>query len=123
MPTILIVDDSSMMRALVRDALEADRHEVVEARDGTAALAVLEKTIPSLVITDVLMPEMDGLTLARRLRADARFQRLPILVLTTEDGDATKASGRSAGVTGWLVKPFDPTALRATVRHVLETHG
>jgi len=123
MPTILIVDDSSMMRALVRGALEADRYDVVEARDGTAALAAIEQSIPNLVITDVLMPEMDGLTLARRLRADSRFARLPILVLTTEDGDATKASGRSAGVTGWLVKPFHPDTLRDTVRRVLESPG
>jgi len=117
--TILIVDDSATMRALVRRALEADAHAVVEAAHGGAALAALGSTTVDLVITDVLMPEMDGLALTRRLRDDARFRSLPILVLTTEATPAVKERGRAAGATGWIVKPFHPDTLRRTVQQAL----
>ena len=81
--TILIVDDSATMRALVRGALEADQHAVVEAPNGEAALATLAgmSTGVDLVITDVIMPQMDGLSLTRALRDDPRFAATPILVL------------------------------------------
>lgn len=121
--TILVVDDSRTTRALVRNALEVDHHEVVEACDGTNALSVLEDRVPDLVITDVNMPEMDGITLVRRLRTLDRCRFLPILVLTTEGGEDMKQRGREAGATGWLVKPFDPTRLRQTVSHVLRRRG
>jgi two-component system chemotaxis response regulator CheY len=117
--TILIVDDSATMRALVRGALEADQHAVVEAPNGEAALAKLADTAVDLVITDVIMPQMDGLSLTRTLRADPRFAGTPILVLTTEATPAQKERGRAAGATGWLVKPFHPDRLRRTVREAL----
>ena len=117
--TILVVDDSVTMRALVRRALEADRHTVVEAAHGAAALAALGSTAVDLVITDVLMPEMDGLSLTAALRDDPRFHGLPILVLTTEATAALKEHGRTAGATGWIVKPFHPDTLRRTVRQAL----
>jgi two-component system chemotaxis response regulator CheY len=123
MPTILIVDDSATVRALVRSALEGDGHAIVEASSAAAALAALERDAADLVLTDVHMPEMDGLALTERLRADARFRALPILVLTTEASDALKARGRAAGATGWLVKPFRPDTLCSTVRRVLEPSG
>lgn len=122
-PTILIVDDSATMRALVRQALEADACTVIEAPHGVAALAALERGHADLVITDLLMPEMDGLSLTRSLRADARFATLPILVLTTEAAAAVKERGRDAGATGWLGKPFHPDTLRQTVRRVLAEHA
>ena len=118
--TILIADDSSTMRCLVRDALEADAHHVIEAVDGRAALVTAEATPADLVITDVNMPEMDGIALVRALRADPRYRFTPILVLTTEGGDAMKQKGREAGATGWLVKPFDAARLRQTVLQVLK---
>jgi two-component system chemotaxis response regulator CheY len=116
---VLIVDDSITMRSLVRGALEHDEHQVTEAVDGRAALATLEAASPDLVITDVNMPEMDGLSLVRALRGHPRYRFTPILVLTTEAGDAIKQQGRAAGATGWLVKPFNPDQLRQTVRLVL----
>ena len=125
MATILIVDDSTTMRTMVRRTLESDGYEVVEAPNGAAALATLATRAPDhrppadLVITDVLMPEMDGLTLTRTLRADERFRGLPILVLTTEGSDPIKDRGRDAGATGWLTKPFHPDVLREAVRRVL----
>ena len=118
MSTILIVDDSATMRTLVRQALEPE-HTVLEAPHGAAALALLEQTPADLVLTDVIMPEMDGLGLTRRLRASERFARLPVLILTTEATPAMKERGRSAGATGWLVKPFHPDTLRQSVRRVL----
>jgi two-component system chemotaxis response regulator CheY len=117
--TILIADDSRTMRDMVRAALEADHHTVVEAPDGRQALAVAEAQAADLVITDVNMPGMDGLALVRALRERERYRFTPILVLTTEHGDDIKQRGRAAGATGWLVKPFDPERLRQAVRKVL----
>ena len=117
--TILIVDDSRVVRSMVRDALRADDHHVVEAPGAREALTALDDTPVDLVITDVNMPEIDGLTLVRTLRARPRERFTPILVLTTEDGEAIKRQGREAGATGWLVKPFHPDQLRDTVRRVL----
>jgi two-component system chemotaxis response regulator CheY len=117
--TILIADDSRTMRVMVRAALEADQHLVVEAPDGREALATAETRSADLVITDVNMPQMDGLTLVRALRALTEYRFTPILVLTTESGEDVKQRGRAAGATGWLVKPFDPDRLRQIVRQVL----
>jgi two-component system chemotaxis response regulator CheY len=117
--TILIVDDSRVVRSMVRGALLADDHRVVEAPGAQEALAVLEDNPVDLVITDVNMPDFDGLWLVRTLRARPRERFTPILVLTTEDGDLMKQQGREAGATGWLVKPFHPDQLRRTVRRVL----
>ena len=118
--TILIVDDSKVLRTMVRDALEADHHDVVEAPDVTAALATVDSVPADLVITDVNMPGRNGLELVRALRERPRERFIPILVLTTESGDAIKQRGREAGATGWLVKPFQPDRLRETVRRVLK---
>ena len=117
--TILIVDDSRVVRSMVRDALRADDHHVVEAPGAREALTALDDTPVDLVITDINMPEIDGLTLVRTLRARPRERFTPILVLTTEGGEAIKREGREAGATGWLVKPFHPDQLRDTVRRVL----
>ena len=117
--TILVVDDSRVVRAMVRDALLADDHRVVEAPDAREALAALEDAPVDLVITDINMPDVGGLALVRTLRTRPRERFTPILILTTEDGDAIKRAGREAGATGWLVKPFDPDQLRKTVRRVL----
>ena len=117
--TILIVDDSKTVRGLVRGALMADNHQVVEAPGAREALAALDATPVDLVITDVNMPDIDGLTLVRTLRARPRERFTPVLVLTTEGGEDMKQRGREAGATGWLVKPFDPDQLRHTVRRVL----
>jgi two-component system, chemotaxis family, chemotaxis protein CheY len=117
--TILIVDDSKTVRAMVRTALETDRHRVVEAADGRAALAVLDETRADLVITDINMPVMDGFALVRALRARPAERFTPVLVLSTESGDDMKQQGRAAGATGWIVKPFEPERLRQVVHRVL----
>jgi two-component system chemotaxis response regulator CheY len=116
---ILIVDDSKIVRAMVRDALEVDRHRVREAPDAKAALEALDDAPADLVITDINMPDIDGLTLVRALRQRPRERFIPILVLTTESDEAIKQRGREAGATGWLVKPFEPGRLREVVLRVL----
>lgn len=116
---ILIVDDSATMRCMVRNALETDCHDIVEAHDGRDALTVIDDASPDLVITDVNMPHMDGLSLIRALREQPRFRFTPILVLTTESGDDVMKEGREAGATGWLVKPFHPEQLRQTTQWAL----
>lgn len=118
--TILIVDDSRMIRNMVRGALETDRHTIVEAADGREALSVIDSASPDLVITDVNMPEMDGLSLIRELRKIPRYLYMPILVLTTESGEAIINEGRKIGATGWLVKPFHPDQLRQTAQWALD---
>ena len=93
--------------------------EVVEAEDGVAALEWLRDNSPNLVITDINMPRMDGFGLIETLRGESRWDSTPILVLTTESSDETKARVRNAGATGWIVKPFDPEKLASAVRRVI----
>lgn len=116
---ILIVDDSRTVRMMVRSALETAGHHVTEAYDGVNAIATLEGSQPDLIITDVNMPEMDGITLVRELRSRPGFPRIPILILTTVQDAEMKEKGRAAGATGWMCKPFQPDQLTAVVRKVL----
>lgn len=118
--TILAVDDSASIRQMVSFTLKGAGYEVVEAVDGRDALDKAEINHGvSLVLTDVNMPRMDGLTLVKSLRVLPRYKSVPILMLTTESGDAMKAQGRAAGATGWLVKPFDPKRLVEVVKHLI----
>lgn len=116
---ILAVDDSCTMRQMVRAALEVDGHQVREAQNGEEALQALEAEPADLVITDLYMPQMDGLTLLRAIRERAEHRFTPVLLLTTEHGEEMKQRGRASGATGWLVKPFQPEQLRQVVARVL----
>jgi len=117
--TILTVDDSKSMRMLLRSALTQQGYVVQEAEDGVEALQWLSQNEPHLVITDINMPRLDGFGLIEALRAQARWDSTPILVLTTESSDDKKARARNAGATGWIVKPFDPEKLASAVRRVI----
>jgi two-component system chemotaxis response regulator CheY len=119
MKTILAVDDSRSLRQMVTFSLKAAGYQVTEAVDGVDALELAQNQAFDLVLTDQNMPRMDGLTLIENLRALPEYQKTPILMLTTESGDDMKAKGRSAGATGWLVKPFDPDRLIAVVNKVI----
>jgi two-component system chemotaxis response regulator CheY len=119
MASILAVDDSASMRQMVSFALKNAGHDVVEAVDGVDALATAKKNKVNLVITDVNMPNMDGITLIRELRTLPDYKFIPILMLTTESAPEKKQEGKAAGATGWLVKPFDPDQLLATINKVL----
>lgn len=115
---ILTVDDSRTMRDMVSFTLRAAGYDVVEASDGQAAMTAIAAAKVDLVITDLNMPVMDGLTLIRKLRAIPTHRSLPILMLTTEADEKKKAEGRSAGATGWIVKPFNPDKLVSVVQKV-----
>jgi two-component system, chemotaxis family, chemotaxis protein CheY len=115
---VLTVDDSKTMREMVGFTLRGAGYEVVEAEDGVHALSVLSGTKVDLVITDINMPNMDGVTLVKQLRAKPTFMSRPILILTTEGGDDKKAAGRAAAATGWIVKPFAPDKLLQVVGKV-----
>jgi len=117
---ILTVDDSAAMRQMVEVTLTGAGYDVAQACDGREALDIAGTKSFDLVITDVNMPEMDGLTLVRELRGMASYRHTPLLVLTTEATAERKMEGREAGATGWIVKPFNPDKLLATVAKVLK---
>ena len=120
MAMILLVEDSASMRQMVSFTLKEVGHDVTETEDGAIALEYAKNNDPvDLVITDVNMPNMDGLTLTRELRTLENYKFLPILVLTTETDDSKKQMGREAGATGWIEKPFDPDKLLAIINRVL----
>ena len=116
---ILTVDDSSTMRQMITFTLQGGDFDVLEAGDGVEALEVAQGKKLALIITDVNMPRMDGITLVHRLRALPEFKFTPILVLTTESDASMKQKGKEAGATGWIVKPFSPEKLMDTVNKVI----
>ena len=116
---ILVVDDSSSMRQMIAFTLKAEGHDITDAVDGFDGLEEAKKQKFDLVFTDVNMPKMDGLTFTAELRKLPDYKFVPILVLTTEAGTDKKMAGKSAGATGWLVKPFNPTQLINTVNRVI----
>jgi two-component system chemotaxis response regulator CheY len=115
---VLTVDDSKTMREMVSYTLRTAGFTVSEAEDGQAALASLKSNPVDLIITDLNMPKMDGVSLIRQLRQDSKYKGVPILMLTTEGDASKKAEGRSAGATGWLVKPFNPEKLIEVAQRV-----
>ncbi len=116
---ILVVDDSASMRQMVAYALTSAGYAVDEAEDGQVALGRAQGQRFNAVVTDVNMPNMDGISLIRSLRALPDYKFTPMLMLTTESAADKKAEGKAAGATGWLVKPFNPEQLVATIQKVL----
>jgi two-component system chemotaxis response regulator CheY len=117
--TILAVDDSASMRQMVSFTLKHAGYEVIEAADGVDALEYARNNSVNLVLTDVNMPRMDGISLVRELRQLSAYKFTPMLMLTTEAEPDKKMQGKQAGATGWLVKPFNPEKLLATIAKVL----
>lgn len=107
----LVVDDSPSFRQVVRLTLEGADFEVIEAVDGKDALEKLTGRAVHLVLSDLHMPQMDGLEFTRRVRAMPEHRRTPVLMLTTESLPERKQAGKAAGVTAWLSKPFQPSRL------------
>lgn len=118
MASILAVDDSASMRQMVSFTLKGAGYEVIEAVDGQDALGKAKGKVADIVLTDVNMPNMDGIQLIRELRKLPQYKFTPMLLLTTESGADKKAEGKAAGATGWLVKPFNPDQLLATLKKV-----
>ncbi len=119
MKKILIVDDSRTVRESLKFFLKEGGYEVIEAGDGQEALKVIDGQTCDLVITDVNMPNMDGLTLIGELRKMQDFKFTPILVLTTESQQNIMDKGKELGATGWIVKPFDNDKVLAVIKKVI----
>lgn len=115
---VLAVDDSRTIRDMLRLALSDAGFEVDVAVDGENGLEVLRKFNPDVVITDINMPKLDGFGFIKRVRADKKYRSLPILVLTTETAAELKEKARSAGASGWIVKPFHEAKLIAAIHRV-----
>jgi two-component system, chemotaxis family, chemotaxis protein CheY len=109
--TIMVVDDSSSFRTVVKLALRKAGFEVLEAVDGQDAAEKLNGNKPNLIVCDVNMPRMDGLSFARLVKASPLHKFTPIIMLTTESQEAKKAEGKAAGVRAWITKPFQPSQL------------
>ena len=117
--SVLIVDDSASMRQMLKFTLQKAGFAVAEGSDGREGLKQLASARPDLIITDLNMPNMDGLDFIRGVRAQPGFRATPILMLTTESEDGKKQAGKAAGATGWIVKPFQQDQLLAVVAKVL----
>jgi len=117
--TILAVDDSASMRQMVSFTLKGAGYNVVEAVDGVDALNKAKAQAFDCIVTDVNMPNKDGITLIKELRALPDYKFTPMLMLTTESGMDKKQQGKDAGATGWIVKPFNPDQLLKTIKKVM----
>lgn len=116
---ILIVDDSVMVRQMVSFTLRDAGFDVMEAEDGQDALNQLNGSPVDLIVTDLNMPVMDGITLISNARKLAASKFIPIIMLTTESQPEMKQKGKEAGATGWMVKPFDPPKLLGVIAKVM----
>ncbi len=114
----MTIDDSKTMRDMVKFTLAEAGFDVLEAEDGQHALSVVNGQKVDVFITDLNMPNMDGIQLIRELRAKSEYKFTPILMLTTESDDQKKQEGKTAGATGWIVKPFQPEKLMQVVKKV-----
>lgn len=117
---IMTVDDSTSVRQMVSFTLKRAGFEVIEAVDGQDAVNQLNNgTTIDMMITDLNMPNMDGITLIKQIRTMPKFKFIPIVMLTTESQGDKKQAGKSAGATGWIVKPFKPDQLIGVINKVL----
>ncbi|HCR86505.1 MAG TPA: response regulator [Alphaproteobacteria bacterium] len=116
--TVLTVDDSKTMRDMVTFTLKSAGYDVVEAEDGVKALGIAMAKDIDVVITDLNMPNMNGIDLIKALRKNSKYTRSPILMLTTEGDSSKKEEGKIAGATGWIVKPFEPAKLAEVIKKV-----
>lgn len=117
---ILTVDDAESVRQLVSFTLSNEGYKVLEAKDGKEAVNKLASKNVDMVVTDLNMPEMDGINLIKHIRSLTKYKFIPIIMLTTESQTGKKQEGKAAGATGWMVKPFQPAQLVNVVKKVLK---
>ncbi len=117
--TIMVVDDSLSIRQVVGIALKQAGYDVIEAADGSDALTKLTGQKVNLIISDVNMPKMDGISFVRELKTRPAYKFTPVMMLTTESQQEKKAEGQAAGARAWMVKPFKPEALLAAVQKLV----
>ncbi len=116
---IMSADDSASMRQMISFTLKQAGYEVVEAVDGKDAIGKMDATKVDMLITDLNMPNVDGIELIKQVRSRAAYKFIPVVMLTTESSDDKKQAGKAAGATGWIVKPFAPEQLIAVIKKVL----
>jgi two-component system chemotaxis response regulator CheY len=116
---ILVVDDSAAIRQSVTFVLQQEGFETIEAGDGEEGLAKIKTNPVDMVVSDVNMPNMDGITMISKIREIGNFKFIPIIILTTESQNTKMAEGKAAGATGWIVKPFTSEKLLAVVKKLL----
>jgi len=116
---ILAVDDSAIIRQVEESVLKAAGYDVVLAVDGKDALTKLAGTTFNLILTDLNMPNLDGVGFIKAVRATSGHRLVPIVMITTESKDTKKQEGRAAGATGWVVKPFTPDSLLSVVKKII----
>jgi two-component system, chemotaxis family, chemotaxis protein CheY len=117
--TIMIIDDSVSLRQVVAIALTSSGYDAIEACDGQDALAKLTGQKVHLMICDVNMPNMDGITFLKQVRAHPTYKFTPVIMLTTEAGEEKKKEGQAAGARAWVVKPFKPEQLLVAVSKLI----
>jgi two-component system, chemotaxis family, chemotaxis protein CheY len=117
--TILIVDDSVSLRQVVSIALKGAGYDIIEACDGKDALSKLNGTKIHLIISDVNMPNMDGITFVKEAKKLPNYKFTPIIMLTTESQEGKKAEGQAAGAKAWVVKPFQPAQMLSAVSKLI----
>jgi two-component system, chemotaxis family, chemotaxis protein CheY len=117
--TILVVDDSPSVRQVVGIALRGAGYEVIEGVDGSDALGKLDGRKVHLIISDVNMPKMDGITFVKEVKKLSAYRFTPIIMLTTESQESKKLEGRAAGAKAWVVKPFQPAQMLAAVSKLI----
>lgn len=118
--TILIVDDSASLRQVVGIALRNAGYDVIEGSDGKDAMGKLNGQKINLIISDLNMPNMDGIALIKEVKSNASYKFTPIIMLTTESADQRKEEGRAAGAKAWIVKPFKPEQLLVAVSKLIQ---
>jgi len=117
--SIMTVDDSTSVRQMVTFTLREAGYDVLEAVDGKDALSKIQSRPVHMLITDLNMPNMDGIELIRNIRAGSTCKFIPIIMLTTESQESRKLEGKSAGATGWIVKPFTKQQMLAVVKRMI----
>jgi two-component system chemotaxis response regulator CheY len=117
--TIMIVDDSASLRQVVSIALKGAGYDVIEACDGKDALGKLDGKKINLIISDVNMPNMDGITFVQEAKKLPNYKFTPVIMLTTEAGENKKSAGQAAGAKAWVVKPFQPATMLNAVSKLI----
>jgi len=116
---IMTADDSASVRQMVSFTIKQNGYEVIEAVDGQDALAKLSTQKVDMLLTDLNMPNLDGIGLIKGVRGSSLNKFIPIVMLTTESQDGKKAEGKAAGASGWIVKPFKPDQLAAVIKKLM----
>lgn len=119
MAFILVVDDSGVIRDLVQAVLIDNEHDVVTAKDGVEGLSAARDQVFDMIISDINMPNMTGISMVSKIRRLPGYEYIPIIMLTTESSDFKKDKARKMGATGWLQKPFDPERLMKAVNKLV----